>query len=772
MKVLFFVLTLILPNTLFAAQDSTWYRYDLSYYKIFTAKEGIYRIGFEALANLGLAMQQFNPQFFRLYHRGKEVALHVEGEEDFRFDTVDYIDFLGLKNDASLDLLLLEEGLSISNPFVNTFSDTTAFFLTYTPGELGKRMQYLSSPVHRFPKATYYLHEIAHLGSEQYALGRMYDLGVRRSILDQGEGWTGPVISTAHRHVFELNTEISHEALSTLSLGGVGRSPKKHTLSLWVGPSTDQLCLLDTLVFFGYAPFFYNTALGKENFSVQGDLHVELRLEQQHEVDYFSVSYLQLRYPKSMSLVELPSFPILLPAREQEVILRSNSRNFLVYQGENPYEMQLHQLINEPNSLRFLVGEAEKTSKLWMVYPEQTLEVKNLQPVQFRDMLAPYANYLLLGHPLLEKPSSIHSNPLKAYASYRASPQGGGFDTLIVNIEDLYNHFSFGEKTPLAVHLFLQNYWRKHHPSHLFLVGRSLAPFSQPTGTTGLIFAKNHPEAFDFQDFVPAAGFPYSDKFYVMGVDSTLPNIPVMAVGRLPVTRSQQISDYLLKVMQKESQGYRLEKNPKILHLSGGFTPLEKERYRSFLSEIASFLTQSESTSEVLTIKKTSLNEVEPLALPDEIQERLDLLTFFGHGSSEYLELDLGFVSDSLQGSDFFESHPIFLILSCSYGSAFSDKITKAEDWLLTPRGWASAVISPSAFAIDVVLKRYTSIWYEVMFSTWAQESCPTLGEVILHSDALFLERYGMNDLNLAQVEQMLLLGDPALRAIPSCKLP
>ncbi|MFM7630074.1 MAG: hypothetical protein ACKO44_11195 [Algoriphagus sp.] len=219
MKVLFFVLTLILPNTLFAAQDSTWYRYDLSYYKISTAKEGIYRIGFEALANLGLAMQQINPQFFRLYHRGKEVALHVEGEEDFRFDTVDYIDFLGLKNDASLDLLLLEKGLSISNPFVNTFSDTTAFFLTYTPGELGKRMQYLSSPVHRFPKATYYLHEITHLGSEQYALGRMYDLGVRRSILDQGEGWTGPVISTAHRHVFELNTEISHEALSTLSLG-------------------------------------------------------------------------------------------------------------------------------------------------------------------------------------------------------------------------------------------------------------------------------------------------------------------------------------------------------------------------------------------------------------------------------------------------------------------------------------------------------------------------------------------------------------------------
>jgi hypothetical protein len=772
MKVLFFVLTLVSPNTLLAVQDSTWFRYDLVYYKISTAKEGIYRIGYEALANTGMPMQQINPKFFRLYHRGKEVALHVDGEEDSRFDTVDFIDFLGLKNDATLDLLLLEDGLSISNPFVNTFSDTTAFFLTYTAGELGKRMEYLPSPVHRFAMATYYLHEIVHLGSEQYALGRMYDLGVRRSIFDQGEGWTGPVISTSYRRVFELSTEISYDAPCTLSLGGVGRSPRKHTLSLWVGPSRDHLSLLDTLVFFGYAPFFYSADLGKENFSMQGDLHVELRLEQQHEADYFSVSFLQLRYPKGLPLGDAPAVPILLPAKVQEVILSSDSRNFLVYQGENPYEMQQHQLVQEADSLRFLVGVAKKTSKLWMVCPEQTLEVRKLQPVQFRDMLAPSANYLLLGHPFLEKPSSIHSNPLKAYAAYRASPQGGDFDTLIVDIEDLYNHFTFGEKTPLAVHLFLRDYWQKHRPSHLFLVGRSLAPFSQPAVTTGSIFAKNHPEAFDFQDLVPPAGFPYSDKYYVMGVDSTRANIPVMAVGRLPVTRPQQISDYLLKVMQKESQGVRLGEKPKILHLSGGFTPLEGERYQSYLSEIAFCLAQSGSVGEVFAMKKTSLNEVEPLAIPDEIQESLDLLTFFGHGSSDYLELDLGFVKDSLQGRDFFESHPIFLILSCSYGSAFSSKITKAEDWLLTPRGWASAVISPSAFAIDVVLKRYTSIWYEVMFSNWARDSCPTLGEVILQSDALFLERYGMDDLNLAQVEQMLLLGDPALRAIPSCKLP
>ena len=117
------------------AQDSVWYRYDLTYYKIQTATTGIYRIPASRLTVLGIPLKRINPHYLRLYHRGEEVAIWVAGEQDGRLDSEDYLDFLGLKNGE-----WASTGIAIPNPYANTYSDTTAFFLVYTPGEKGKRM--------------------------------------------------------------------------------------------------------------------------------------------------------------------------------------------------------------------------------------------------------------------------------------------------------------------------------------------------------------------------------------------------------------------------------------------------------------------------------------------------------------------------------------------------------------------------------------------------------------------------------------------------------
>ena len=109
-------------------QDSLWYRYDLTYYKIQTAADGIYRIPAASLTVLGIPLKRVDPRYLRLYHRGKEVALQVAGELDGHLDSEDYLDFLGLKNRE-----WSSTGIAIPNPYVNTFSDTTAFFLAYTP---------------------------------------------------------------------------------------------------------------------------------------------------------------------------------------------------------------------------------------------------------------------------------------------------------------------------------------------------------------------------------------------------------------------------------------------------------------------------------------------------------------------------------------------------------------------------------------------------------------------------------------------------------------
>jgi len=116
--------------TLSLAQDSLWYRYDLIYYKIQTAADGIYRIPASSLAVLDIPLKRIDPRYLRLYHRGKEVALQVAGEQDGRLDSEDYLDFLGLKNRE-----WSSNGIGIPNPYVNTFSDTTAFSWRIPPGK-------------------------------------------------------------------------------------------------------------------------------------------------------------------------------------------------------------------------------------------------------------------------------------------------------------------------------------------------------------------------------------------------------------------------------------------------------------------------------------------------------------------------------------------------------------------------------------------------------------------------------------------------------------
>jgi hypothetical protein len=147
-------LMMIFAITFAKAQDPIWYDYSLTYYKIPTAQDGIYRISADVLQASGLNIASLDPKMIRVFHRGKEVAIHVEGENDGKIDPQDYIDFFGIRNDAELDKKLYTRFPTIPNPYYNTYTDTTAFFLTVTPGTPGKRMAQRPIPSSNLPLIT------------------------------------------------------------------------------------------------------------------------------------------------------------------------------------------------------------------------------------------------------------------------------------------------------------------------------------------------------------------------------------------------------------------------------------------------------------------------------------------------------------------------------------------------------------------------------------------------------------------------------------------
>ena len=675
------------------AQDSVWYRYDLTYFKIQTAAAGIYRIYPASLEDAGISLQGTDPRFFRLYHRGREVALQVAGEEDGQLDPEDYLEFLGKRNEEWRG-----SGIAIPNPYVNTFSDTTAFFLVYTPRERGKRMEFRAPP----PASDKF--EVVQLQAfaEEYSLGGTSRWGLRSSTPKEGQGWMTSVIVPSRDLEFQLDsafTEVDLQSIS-LELGWVGRSPEVHIPLLWLGTSSKVLRAIPSPQFHGFESFRQSLILQQEDFQ-EGTLKLHLALDPARKGDYFSLAFARLTYA--------------LPINKES-------------SGSDP--------------LRFIV--------------------ESVQAVRFRDYLSQSANYLIVGHGQLERPSLSYPNPLYAYAAYRASVAGGSYDTLVLRMEDLYDQFAFGEKTPLALHAFLKSYWPKHQPKYLLLAGRALVPYAQKWAENRAVYQRNVPKAFAFQDLVPTGGFPPSDSQFVRQLNLEDPSFPAMAVGRIPAKNGQDLSNYLEKVIEKEH--LLVSGSHRILHLVGGMNPPELARHSSFMEGYAALAKSGLPEVEVITYRKQGEAEVEQVDLGKEINAGITLLTYFGHGSLGYNELDFGYVSDRTLTYANAGKYPLLLINGCDYGNAFGPSYSQGEDWLITPKKGAIAVLSNSGLGVDLLLKRYTEIWYKHLFVVAPAAGPLRLGEILLRTEQEFLFRYGLSSEHEAFLAQQVLFGDPALR--------
>lgn len=692
---LLFSLGLSLPTL---AQDPPWFQYDLTYYKIQTAADGIYRIPASRLTVLGLPLKRIDPRDLRLYHRGEEVAIWVAGEQDGRLDSEDYLDFLGLKNGG-----WASSGIAIPNPYVNTYSDTTAFFLAYTPGEQGKRMA--SPEVHLSVSNQLEVAQVQ-VFAEDYALGKMARWGLRSSSPKEGQGWMSSVIAPGLDLEFQLDSafaEVDSQSIS-LELGWVGRSPQEHVPLIWLGASSQVIRGLPSLQFSGFESLRQSFVLQQETIQ-QGMLRLHLAVDPARKGDYFSLAFAQLIYSLPLSAAR-----------------------------------------NAAGPLRFTVEE--------------------LQPVRFRDYRSLPANYLLVGHRQLEKPSLQHANALDAYASYRASAAGGNFDTLVLRMEELYDQFAFGERTPWALTAFLKFYWPIHHPQYLLLTGRSVVPFAQAWVDNASVFYRNAPQVFDLQDLVPTAGFPPSDSYFVRGLKLGEPELSAMAVGRIPAKSSQDLSNYLDKVIEKERRP--VSGSNRILHLVGGMNPAELARYSSFMEGFAALAKSESPEVEVVTYSKQGEAEVERLDLGKEINAGIALLAYFGHGSLGYNELDFGYVSDSTLTYANAGKYPLLLINGCDYGNAFGPSYSQGEDWLVTPNKGAIAVLSNSSMGVDLLLKRYTEIWYSHLFAVATAADQLSIGDILLRTEREFLFRYGLSSEHEAFLSQQVLLGDPVLRILPT----
>lgn len=745
---------------------NSWIDYSKEYYKVTLASDGAFRLTYDDLQNAGFPVASVDPRRIQLYHRGVEQAIIVQGQADAQFNPSDYIEFYGRKNDGATDTRLYSAPNLQPHTYYNLYSDTSAYFLTWSQAVVqGKRMANFSEVnVSAIPKDEYHNNARLSIYTNEYSTGNTVSGVLQYTQFDEGEGWTGTTICIGNAGCTgQLDNTISNLAGGVVFGGDpqlelliVGRDELSHQAEVYVGPNSGSLRLLTTKNFINYQTSKVDLPILWSDISAGGQLVVRVKaLGVGGARDRLSVSYIKVTFPQDFNMASQPSKVFQLTA---------NPSNKSYIEISNPASGLTLWDITDPNNV-VTIGTAAAGANTSAVVPNtntsRKLLAKNsfstaiIKKIKFRQINPSLSNYLIISNKTLMKPALGYSDPVKAYGGFRASTEGGGYDTLVVSIDQLYNQFNFGENSSSAIYEFIKFMVENGDPKYLFLIGKGLnvsTGFFRKT-----VFGPN-----DLKDLVPSAGMPGGDMAFSAGLDGTL-HVPAVPTGRITASTPAQVAAYLNKVKEIEGLPFTQQWRKRILHLSGGIQPLELTTFKQYLEAFEEVAEGPYYGGDVTTISKREPNPVELINVSEEVNEGVNFITFFGHSSPSTIDIDIGFASDPVLGYNNPEKYPGFLINGCNAGVFFSNGTVFGEDWILAANKGARSFIAHSSFGFVGTLRTYTQLFYETGFgdSTFVRTG---IGDIQKEVGRKYLEIISPSISAITQVQQMMLLGDPAVK--------
>ncbi|GAB3251429.1 hypothetical protein GCM10027347_09860 [Larkinella harenae] len=752
-----------------------WINYEQSYYRIPVSESGLYRLTARELQQAGIVLSSIDPLSLQLFRRGVEQAIYVAGESDQRFDAEDYLEFIGERNDGQQDSVLYRPSGTQPHSYYSMYSDTAAYFLTWRlDGKPGKRMTVLTDTTtngltpeayHRAEQLTVLTHEIS---NNQANGGPSPYPSANELYFEEGEGYTGPLLKkdSLVSRTFRLENWV-RTAPETVQLDLLlnGRDNTTHQVDVFTGkPPTGQKPLAT-------AQFeWFNTArilvdIPSNSVSETQEVTVATQSRGPFETDRYSVSYYRLRYPQSFRLGDSKEKRLNLlpnPKGRSLVELTDVSTNPQIYDLTDPAQPRRLLATRASTVLTLVVPDTETERRL--LVSSQVLIPSRMERTVFRKMDPAKHNYLMISHESLMKPVGNVANPVREYAGYRASAPGGGYDTLVVTMKQLFNQFSYGERTPLAIRRFADYMLTDKTASadttkYLLLVGRANAYYPNRTS----------PDQY-YRDLVPTIGnVPGSDLLLTAGLAGYPEHVPAIPTGRINTLSPADILVYLDKVKEFERTPANEPWRKQVLHLSGGHSAFEQTTFRRILDQVGQTARQRYVGANITTRGKQTDEPVERIDVSQAVNAGVSLMTFFGHSSPIVTDLDFGYASKPAYGYRNKGRYPLMFFNGCGIGNIFFGSVGNlSTDWLLTPDKGAIAILAHSGSGFSGPLETYTQQFYQTLFADSSFLNKP-IGLIQQETTRRVLEKYN-GPYDISNAHQMVLQGDPVLRLFPLIK--
>ncbi|MBX0334505.1 hypothetical protein K3G39_14780 [Pontibacter sp. HSC-14F20] len=755
-----------------------WIDYNKTYYKLKVVNTGLHRLSHGFLDSLGLAGT--NPQHFQLFRRGKEVAIHVAGEADGRLDTQDFIEFFGERNDGRLDQDLYKNPAHQPHQLYSLYTDTAAYFLTVNPAG-GKRMQQVNpSPAGKTPEP-YVLRKVTQYFVDLYYSGKIYGTPkAQLAWMDTGEGYsaTGSA-SPKNYNITSVTNLVTTGPKPFAQFNLIGINGETQTGLINVVPSAGGAKQVSSFMFGAYGHQHINGQIEFSDVLADGRVTFQV-VPNSVQKSSVSMSNIRLTFPQRPTLTanSIIFFTDSTRAVNPYFEIGTATEGAFAYDISDPFNPIRIEGNISGNGKGFVIPTSSSIShKVLIANTAKAFKaVGKSELSRFRQITPADHNYIIVTNKRLMKVAVGTQRPAPLeYASYRASPAGGGYDTLMVYMDQIVNQFHYGEFSSNAIRKFMSYMLTSERTKHLFIIGkgmkyahgdyRSLRD-SHWTGTHNKYSFYHvdgrHPKVHEM-DLVPTGMLPASDVFFTADFRNNryAPRVPT---GRLPATTAENIIAYLNKVKEHESLPDGLEWRKNILHLGGGNEGLQSSTYKNYLNsykEIAEGVHFGGNvTSQFLHQESSNY-----LNVSSEVNSGLSLITFFGHSSTEVSDLEIGLASSNVHGYRNKGKYPVILMNGCYSGDAFFyNKNSFGEDWLVTPDRGAVSFMAESYIGGDLPLHNFSERFYQIAF-----EDATFYGSTIGNIHGETIRRFNnsssnLDDVRIATMTQMILQGDPAVR--------
>ena len=740
-------------RTLDSPKTDAWIDYNSEYLKIGVNKDGVYRINYNDILNAGVNTPSIDPRTFKLIMKGIENPIYVKGESDGKFDLTDFIEFAGQRNMGGKYRETSKNGETYKE-YINRYSDTTVYWLTWN-GNDGKRVLSQQNNSGSVSDTLKYYSEIIHIENNNWFDFSMSDVVEREMPFwsenkTWNEGNLGVGTRTKNFSLKDIYPNKPVKVFTKLQDYAANIDQNAHLLAISLNNASKQ----DS----GYINRYQQKVL-------QGIYNSNILNSGNNSLNVFSIAtnaspnlcivdWYELEYPRYLRAINDSlnfQFPFLAGSSLNAIKLTNvtDTKNYSLWKiGKTTIRYSIKPMNNSivvPDTLR---GD----DRFFLIDSTRTLKPKIYYKKVFVNLRDPSnsANYIAI----------THKNFIKNVSDYSAFiSQSYNVKTRVIDVDDIYDEFAYGFFQPEAIRDFLittHTNWQTPFPNYVFLIGGATYDYlGNKTKFQG---------APPIVNYVPSFGSPVSDTWFVIW-DTTGAYIPQMNIGRLPVSKNEELLWYMQKHQQYIKQNNSAW-NKRYLFFSGGTG--NDQNQIDILRNTNNYIINNYVTPQpiggITTHFYKTINPTTNFGpyTTQQIQTALDsgsvFISYLGHSGTQTWDNS---ITDPGQLRNKIDRFPLITDFGCSTAKfAEPDVVSFSQLFVESPSGQAIAYIGNSSLGFTSTSYTFPQIFYKKILV----DSVYTIGDAHRFAKLDLINIFGSSSTYKLFCLTNTLIGDPIVK--------